>query len=140
MSTAMQEVLPADVQALERRLDYLPAEQVERVRRAYQIGAQPMPGRRARAANPTSPIRSRSPASWPTCGMDVETIVAAILHDTLEDTPLSRSELVAEFGETGRRTGRRRHQAGQDPVPRPHRKRPRKASARCCWRCRATCA
>ena len=34
----MQELIPADVQALERRLDYLPADQVERVRKAYLLG------------------------------------------------------------------------------------------------------
>ena len=32
--------------------------------------------------------------------VDVETLVAAILHDTLEDTPLSRESIAGEFGET----------------------------------------
>jgi guanosine-3',5'-bis(diphosphate) 3'-pyrophosphohydrolase len=32
-------------------------------------------------------------------GLDAETIIAAILHDTLEDTELSREALSAEFGE-----------------------------------------
>ena len=32
--------------------------------------------------------------------VDVETLVAAILHDTIEDTPLTREQLAAEFGET----------------------------------------
>ena len=32
--------------------------------------------------------------------MDVETLIAAILHDTLEDTPLPRSAIAGEFGET----------------------------------------
>jgi GTP pyrophosphokinase/guanosine-3',5'-bis(diphosphate) 3'-pyrophosphohydrolase len=31
--------------------------------------------------------------------MDAEGIVAALLHDVVEDTPVSRSQLVAEFGE-----------------------------------------
>ncbi|HEY7873262.1 MAG TPA: bifunctional (p)ppGpp synthetase/guanosine-3',5'-bis(diphosphate) 3'-pyrophosphohydrolase, partial [Rudaea sp.] len=33
-------------------------------------------------------------------GMDAETIIAAILHDTLEDTPLSRAEIESAFGAT----------------------------------------
>ena len=33
-------------------------------------------------------------------GLDVETLIAAILHDTIEDTPLSRQDLAAQFGET----------------------------------------
>lgn len=33
-------------------------------------------------------------------GLDAETIIAAILHDTLEDTQLGRDELAGEFGET----------------------------------------
>src|SRR5258708_4154051 len=33
-------------------------------------------------------------------GMDAETIIAAILHDTLEDTPLPRAEIEATFGPT----------------------------------------
>jgi guanosine-3',5'-bis(diphosphate) 3'-pyrophosphohydrolase len=33
-------------------------------------------------------------------GLDAETIIAAILHDTLEDTQLSREELAGAFGET----------------------------------------
>ena len=93
MSTAMQEVMPADVQALERRLDYLPAEQIERVRKAYLIGAQAHAGQTRKSGEPyiTHPVAVAGILA--DLGMDVETIVAAILHDTLEDTPLSRSEL-----------------------------------------------
>jgi guanosine-3',5'-bis(diphosphate) 3'-pyrophosphohydrolase len=32
--------------------------------------------------------------------VDVETLIAAILHDTLEDTPLGRDAIAGEFGET----------------------------------------
>jgi len=100
MSTAMQEVMPADVQALERRLDYLPAEQIERVRKAYLIGAHAHAGQTRKSGEPyiTHPVAVAGILA--DLGMDVETIVAAILHDTLEDTPLSRSELAAGFGAT----------------------------------------
>ena len=100
MSTAMQEVLPADVQALERRLDYLPPEQIARVRKAYLIGADAHAGQTRKSGEPyiTHPVAVAGILA--DLGMDVETIVAAILHDTLEDTPLSRSELEAGFGTT----------------------------------------
>ena len=33
-------------------------------------------------------------------GLDVETLIAAILHDTIEDTPLTRDAIASEFGDT----------------------------------------
>ena len=32
-------------------------------------------------------------------GLDVETLVAAILHDTIEDTPLTHAEIVSAFAQ-----------------------------------------
>jgi guanosine-3',5'-bis(diphosphate) 3'-pyrophosphohydrolase len=100
MSTALQELLPADVQALERRLAYLPPEQLERVRKAYLIGAHAHAGQTRKSGEPyiTHPVAVAGILA--DLGMDVETIVAAILHDTLEDTPLSRAELAEGFGPT----------------------------------------
>jgi len=96
----MQEVLPANVQALEKRLAYLPAEQIALVRRAYLIGADAHAGQTRKSGEPyiTHPVAVAGILA--DLGMDVETIVAAILHDTLEDTPLSRGELEAGFGKT----------------------------------------
>src|SRR3954470_16743081 len=101
MSTALQEIIPHDVQALETRLHaYLPPAQVERVRKAYLTGALAHAGQTRKTGEPyiTHPVAvARILADL---GMDAETIIAAILHDTLEDTPLSRPELEAEFGTT----------------------------------------
>src|SRR5512146_2550991 len=96
----MQEVLPADVQALEKRLAYLPAEQIALVRQAYLIGADAHAGQTRKSGEPyiTHPVAVAGILA--DLGMDVETIVAAILHDTLEDTPLSRKELESGFGAT----------------------------------------
>ena len=59
-------------------------------------------------------------------GMDAETLIAAILHDTLEDTPADREQITAEFGADRRRAGRRRHQARQGALPQPPGSRRRK--------------
>jgi guanosine-3',5'-bis(diphosphate) 3'-pyrophosphohydrolase len=91
--------LPADVRALEQQLAvYLPPEQVARVRRAYEVGAQAHAGQTRKSGEPyiTHPIAVASILAE--LGMDAETIIAAILHDTLEDTALGSEQIVAEFG------------------------------------------
>ena len=101
MSTATRDLLPADVHALQQRLlAYLPAEQVARVRDAYLIGARAHAGQTRKSGEPyiTHPVAVAGILA--DLGMDAETIIAAILHDTLEDTPLSRAELEAAFGVT----------------------------------------
>ncbi|QBB69403.1 bifunctional (p)ppGpp synthetase/guanosine-3',5'-bis(diphosphate) 3'-pyrophosphohydrolase [Pseudolysobacter antarcticus] len=92
-------VVPADVLALEKRLAaYLPQEQILRVRRAYEIGAQAHSGQTRKSGEPyiTHPVAVAG--ILVDLGVDAETIIAAILHDTLEDTLLSREELEHEFG------------------------------------------
>jgi len=101
VSTALQDIIPGDVQALEQRLrTYLADEQVARVRKAYLIGAHAHAGQTRKSGEPyiTHPVAVAGILA--DLGMDAETIIAAILHDTLEDTLLSRAELEAEFGST----------------------------------------
>ncbi len=101
MSTALQEVVPADVLALEQRLSaYLPPEQVGRVRQAYFAGAHAHSGQTRKSGEPyiTHPVAVA--AILADLRMDAETIIAAILHDTLEDTPLPRAEIESQFGAT----------------------------------------
>ncbi len=101
MSTALQEVVPADVLALEQRLaGYLPPEQIARVRQAYFTGAHAHAGQTRKSGEPyiTHPVAVASILA--DLRMDAETIIAAILHDTLEDTPLPRAEIEAKFGAT----------------------------------------
>ncbi|OOG38033.1 bifunctional GTP diphosphokinase/guanosine-3',5'-bis(diphosphate) 3'-diphosphatase [Rhodanobacter sp. C06] len=92
--------LPPYVLALKDQLGYLPAPQLERVLRAFQVGAQAHAGQTRKSGEPyiTHPVAVAGILAE--LGMDAETIIAAILHDTLEDTALSRSALAGEFGET----------------------------------------
>src|SRR6187402_2247090 len=93
--------VPPYVQALEDRVGaYLPREQVLRIRRAFLIGAAAHDGQTRKSGEPyiTHPVAVAQVLAEQ--GLDVETLVAAILHDTIEDTPLSRQDLAAQFGET----------------------------------------
>ncbi|MCK9538119.1 MAG: bifunctional (p)ppGpp synthetase/guanosine-3',5'-bis(diphosphate) 3'-pyrophosphohydrolase [Dokdonella sp.] len=89
------------MRALEQQLStYLSARQVARVRKAYLAGAHAHAGQTRRSGEPyiTHPVAvARILAEL---GMDAETIIAAILHDTLEDTELSADEIGAQFGST----------------------------------------
>ncbi len=60
-------------------------------------------------------------------GMTEPTLVAALLHDTVEDTPYTLDELRARLRRRGRPARRRRHQARQGQVRR-HRRRPRRSA------------
>nr|WP_052329411.1 bifunctional (p)ppGpp synthetase/guanosine-3',5'-bis(diphosphate) 3'-pyrophosphohydrolase [Dyella ginsengisoli] len=92
--------LPDYVLALKDRLAYLPEDQVERVVRAFRVGAHAHAGQARKSGEPyiTHPVAVAGILAE--LGLDAETIIAAILHDTLEDTQLSRVELAGEFGET----------------------------------------
>jgi GTP diphosphokinase / guanosine-3',5'-bis(diphosphate) 3'-diphosphatase len=98
-ASADMSVLPPYVLALKERIAYLPEAQVERVLRAFQVGAQAHEGQERKSGEPyiTHPVAVAGILAE--LGLDAETIIAAILHDTLEDTELSRDALAAEFGE-----------------------------------------
>jgi guanosine-3',5'-bis(diphosphate) 3'-pyrophosphohydrolase len=97
---AVDETLPDYVLTLQRAADYLPAEQQRLLRRAWAVGAAAHAGQTRRSGEPyiTHPVAVASVLAEQ--GVDVETLVAAILHDTLEDTPLGRDAIAGEFGET----------------------------------------
>jgi len=94
------DALPPYVQALKDKLDYLPPLQLERVLRAFLVGAQAHAGQTRKSGEPyiTHPVAVAGILAE--LHLDAETIIAAILHDTLEDTSLGRDALAGEFGET----------------------------------------
>ena len=92
--------LPDYVRELEQTANYLTHPQIQLLRRAWAIGAAAHAGQTRKSGEPyiTHPIAvARVLAEQK---LDVETLIAAILHDTIEDTPLTHEALVAEFGET----------------------------------------
>ncbi len=92
--------MPDYVLQLERAASYLPAEQLPMLRRAWEVGAAAHAGQTRKSGEPyiTHPVAVA--AILAELGLDVEALVAAILHDTIEDTPLTHDELAGQFGQT----------------------------------------
>ncbi|MDE2272250.1 MAG: bifunctional (p)ppGpp synthetase/guanosine-3',5'-bis(diphosphate) 3'-pyrophosphohydrolase [Xanthomonadaceae bacterium] len=89
----------AGIGALAAQLaSYLPPDQVERVRGAYAVGAHAHASQRRKSGEPyiTHPVAVAMILAG--LRLDAETIIAAILHDTLEDTGMTRVQLEASFG------------------------------------------
>lgn len=95
-----EDAVPDYVQSLERAANYLPQAQRAQLRRAWAVGAEAHAGQTRKSGEPyiTHPVAVAQVLAEQ--GLDVETLVAAILHDTIEDTPLSRQDLATQFGET----------------------------------------
>src|SRR3954468_11918375 len=100
LSAPVDETLPDYVLELQRAADYLPEDQHRQLRRAWSVGAAAHAGQTRRSGEPyiTHPVAVAAVLAEQR--VDVETLIAAILHDTLEDTPLARSTIAGEFGET----------------------------------------
>jgi guanosine-3',5'-bis(diphosphate) 3'-pyrophosphohydrolase len=91
--------LPDDVRSLLKHLKrYLRRDELHKIRRAYEVGAAAHAGQTRKSGEPyiTHPVAVAHILA--DIGLDGEAIVAAILHDTLEDTPLSREAIESEFG------------------------------------------
>ncbi|MBT2748152.1 bifunctional (p)ppGpp synthetase/guanosine-3',5'-bis(diphosphate) 3'-pyrophosphohydrolase [Lysobacter sp. ISL-42] len=92
--------LPDYVRELELAAHYLPETQRLLLRRAWAVGAAAHAGQTRKSGEPyiTHPVAVAKVLADQ--GLDVETLVAAILHDTIEDTPVTRECLATEFGPT----------------------------------------
>ncbi|MBK3882314.1 bifunctional GTP diphosphokinase/guanosine-3',5'-bis pyrophosphate 3'-pyrophosphohydrolase [Pseudomonas stutzeri] len=97
---ARSTVLPA-IDALADRLStYLGPDQVNLVRRAYFYAEQAHDGQRRRSgeAYVTHPLAVANILA--DMHMDHQSLMAAMLHDVIEDTGIPKDALVAQFGET----------------------------------------
>ena len=77
---------------------YLPEDQISEVRRAYEFAAKEHQGQMRKAGeayifHPLAVARILGDMR-----MDTTTLIAAILHDVIEDTGVSKSEVAARFG------------------------------------------
>jgi len=94
------DAVPEYMRVLERAAQYLPDEQRVQLRRAWSVGAAAHSGQMRKSGEPyiTHPVAVAVVLAEQK--VDIETLVAAILHDTIEDTPLTREALASAFGET----------------------------------------
>lgn len=88
----------ASFAALEAKLDYLDAADVEQVRRAYRFADAAHLGQMRHSGEPyiTHPIAVAAQcAEWK---LDAHALMAALLHDAMEDCGVTKSDLVEKFG------------------------------------------
>lgn len=76
-----------------------PGADIQPIERAYAVAARAHRGQRRKSGDPyiTHPIAVATIVAE--LGMSAETVCAALLHDTIEDTPYTLAQLRAEFGE-----------------------------------------
>jgi RelA/SpoT family (p)ppGpp synthetase len=81
-----------------RAQDYLNRHQLAELTRAYEFGAQAHEGQRRKSGEPyiEHPIAVASILA--DMHMDHETLIAAVLHDVIEDTEIGKAEIKREFG------------------------------------------
>ena len=88
----------ASFAALTSRLDYLGAPDVEKVRQAYKFADEAHLGQIRASGEPyiTHPIAVAAQcAEWK---LDTQALMAALLHDALEDCGVTKAELIERFG------------------------------------------
>lgn len=78
--------------------EYLPPEQVELVKRAFVIAREAHEGQSRSSGEPyiTHPVAVASIIAG--MRLDHEAVMAALLHDVIEDTPYTEEQLKGEFG------------------------------------------
>lgn len=97
-SPAALNAAAASFAALTDRLDYLGPEDIEQVRRAYRFADEAHLGQLRNSGEPyiTHPIAVAAQcAEWK---LDAQALMAALLHDAIEDCGVTKSELIERFG------------------------------------------
>jgi len=89
---------PGVKELLSKIATYLPPDQVERVRAAAEFGAAAHQGQTRISGEPyiTHPVAAAEILAE--LHLDADTLVGAILHDVIEDTPIAKTEIAQRFG------------------------------------------
>jgi GTP diphosphokinase / guanosine-3',5'-bis(diphosphate) 3'-diphosphatase len=88
----------ASFAALTAKLDYLDATDIEQVRQAYRFADEVHLGQLRNSGEPyiTHPISvAQQCAEWK---LDAQALMAALLHDIIEDCGISKAEVIERFG------------------------------------------
>jgi GTP diphosphokinase / guanosine-3',5'-bis(diphosphate) 3'-diphosphatase len=81
-----------------RTRSYLTSEQIKQVRRAYRFGAEAHAGQTRQSGEPYIQHPLAVAGILAEMHMDHETLVAAMLHDVIEDTLIAKDRITEEFG------------------------------------------
>jgi guanosine-3',5'-bis(diphosphate) 3'-pyrophosphohydrolase len=101
--------------------EYLTPAELKKVKEAYRFSDEMHLGQVRKSGEPyiSHPIAvAEICADWK---LDAQAIMAALLHDVIEDQDVKKEELIERFGAAGREPGRRPVQAGKDRIPEPGR-------------------
>ena len=88
----------ASFAALVSKLEYLNADQIDHIRQAYRFADQAHLGQKRSSGEPyiTHPIAVATQcAEW---RLDAQALMAALLHDAMEDCGVSKQDLIERFG------------------------------------------
>ena len=88
----------ASFAALVSKLEYLNADQIDLIRQAYRYADQAHLGQKRSSGEPyiTHPIAVATQcAEW---RLDAQALMAALLHDAMEDCGVSKQDLIERFG------------------------------------------
>ena len=88
----------ASFAALTAKLDYMSTQEIENVRRAYRFADEAHLGQIRNSGEPyiTHPIAvAQQCAEWK---LDAQALMAALLHDAIEDCGVTKPELIERFG------------------------------------------
>ncbi|MDH5527981.1 MAG: bifunctional (p)ppGpp synthetase/guanosine-3',5'-bis(diphosphate) 3'-pyrophosphohydrolase [Nitrospirota bacterium] len=88
-----------DFGLIDRVIAYRPEANVELIQRALRLSAEAHAGQRRASGVPYLKHPVEVAEILTQLRMDESTVVAALLHDTLEDTHFTREQIAAEFGE-----------------------------------------
>jgi len=77
---------------------YLPPDQVQRISEAAEFGASAHHGQKRASGEPYISHPVAAAEILAELHLDADTIISAILHDVIEDTPIAKEELAARFG------------------------------------------
>jgi guanosine-3',5'-bis(diphosphate) 3'-pyrophosphohydrolase len=93
--------LPGPVLDLERTLEgYLKPDEIQQVHRAYLTSDQAHRGQTRQSGEPYILHPVAVTHILADMAMDHQTLMAALLHDTIEDTPLTKQAVLEEFGDS----------------------------------------
>ena len=96
--SAGDDAIAASFAALTHKLDYLPKADIKKVREAYKFADEAHLGQFRASGEPyiTHPLAVAALcADW---RLDAQAIMAALMHDTMEDRGVTKTELIEKFG------------------------------------------